>query len=141
MGRRHNNNYSGYYKMNEDLFKEEPKTPEESKAEPEEVLENSSLDADEYTEAVKEALEEETLHIPEDLHFASVVGEPKKGVVVNCERVNVRTIPSPNSAIASIILLNEEVDVDLKKSTDDYYAVTTSFGIDGFIKKDFIKIL
>ena len=135
MGRRHNNNYSGYYKMNEDLFKEEPKTPEESKAEPEEVLEDVSLDADEYTEAVKESLEEETMHIPEDLP------KPKKGAVVNCERVNVRTIPSPNSAIASIILLNEEVNIDPKKSTDDYYAVTTSFGIDGFIKKDFIKIL
>ena len=135
MGRRHNNNYSGYYKMNEDTFKEEPKTPEESKAEPEEVLEDISLDANEYTETVKEALEEETLHIPEDLP------KSKKGVVVNCERVNVRTAPSPNSAIASIILLNEEVDVDPKKSTDDYCAVTTSFGIDGFIKKDFIKIL
>lgn len=76
---------------------------------------------------------------------AGPVEEPKstwKGRVVNCEMVNVRLKASKaiDTPIVAVLPKDQEVKVDLKKSTDDYYAVKTEKNLDGFIKRDFLFI-
>lgn len=125
--RNRRNNYSSYY--NEPAVKEE------------EVKEETPVVEEAAPEEIKEVVEEEksaTTYVS-----PAVVGVPKKGKVVNCERVNVRVRPDtdPTTPIATIILFGEEVDVDPSKSTDKYYAVTTNMNIDGFILKDFVEVV
>lgn len=92
-------------------------------------------------EVVKEEVKKDDVPVVE----AGPVEEPKstwKGKVVNCEMVNVRSKASKdyNTPITAVIPKDQEVTVDLKKSTDDYYAVETEQHVDGFIKRDFLFV-
>ena len=76
---------------------------------------------------------------------AGPVEEPKsnwKGKVVNCEMVNVRSKASKayDTPITAVLPKDQEVKVDLKNSTDDYYAIETEHHVDGFIKRDFLFV-
>lgn len=127
--------YSSYYKTEEPVREDEfvEKTVEQA------VVETVLVSEDKEEEPASE-INEEKESTATTYVSPSVVGVPKKGRVANCERVNVRTAPEPDSPIATIILFGEEVDVDPSKSTEKYYAVTTNMNIDGFIKKDFVEV-
>lgn len=62
------------------------------------------------------------------------------GVVVNCKWLDLRCEPDNNSAVAYIACCNEQLLIDLTKSTDEFYHVYTSFGIEGYAGKEFIEL-
>lgn len=77
-------------------------------------------------------------------------GEPVKEVIVedkgneqakntvgevNTIRLNVRANPSKESQVVKVIAEGEKVNIDLAKSTDDFYAID-----DGFVMKQFITV-
>lgn len=66
--------------------------------------------------------------------------KPREGKVTNCTMVNVRLSPSSAAPITTIISCGEIVKIDMEKSTDEFYAVTTSYDIPGFINKDYIML-
>lgn len=70
------------------------------------------------------------------------VTEPIKvyGVVTDCLRLNIRTEPNKEADVAMIVTCLDEVEVDLDASTDEWYAVCTVTGIEGFCMKKFIAI-
>ena len=68
------------------------------------------------------------------------VQETVYGVVTGCQALNVRTEPSASAAVASVVKANSEVVVNEAESTDTFYKVCTSAGVEGFCMKEFITI-
>lgn len=75
---------------------------------------------------------------------ADVVTEEKVpviGVVVNCQKLRVRSEASANADNTVIILdALSEVTVDEDASTEDFYKVCTVAGVEGFCMKKFIAL-
>lgn len=64
-----------------------------------------------------------------------------KGVVDNCERLNVRTNPSLNAAVESVI--DKGTEVEITDSYEDFYFVRTdktTKGINGWCMKKYIRV-
>ena len=66
--------------------------------------------------------------------------EPVIGKVTGCKKLRVRKQPNTSSQVLSEILVDSEVNIDLSKSTNDFYKVCTEAGVDGFCMKDYISI-
>lgn len=62
------------------------------------------------------------------------------GIVNDCVKLNVREEPNKESAIVCELALQTEVMVDQNESTEDFYKVCTTAGIEGFCMKQFIAI-
>lgn len=63
------------------------------------------------------------------------------GVVSSCGKLNVRKEPSivPNNIIR-ILDLGTFVTVDVENSTEDFYKICCSDGLEGYCMRDFITI-
>lgn len=88
-------------------------------------------------EEAEEDIEKETSDVEE------VVEEPEKEVLgyVNCTRLNVRKDPHivVNNVIG-ILKENDEVLIDLSKSEDIWYKISTVSGVNGYCLKEFIDL-
>ena len=62
------------------------------------------------------------------------------GVVVNCLSLNIRENASADSKAIAEAKALDELKIDTNKSTDDWYAVCTVAGIEGFCMKKFVAI-
>lgn len=62
------------------------------------------------------------------------------GVVVNCQRLNVRKGPSTDAEILTTIKASSEVKIDTDTSTDEFYKIHTDAGIEGFCMKKYITL-
>lgn len=73
-----------------------------------------------------------------------VVEENRKnilGVVVDCDKLNIRKGPSINTDIVCMIDASTNLIVDYESSTDEFYKICTYAGIEGYCMKKFVKIL
>ena len=75
--------------------------------------------------------------VPELCTEAEAVNEPHTdfGIVTDCLYLNVRKRPDINADVAVVIDALTQVVVDLDASTEDFYKVATSDGIEGFCMK------
>lgn len=64
----------------------------------------------------------------------------KVGIVTGCSKLNVREEPKTDSAIISEISCQAEVMIEETESTEDFYKVCTSFGVEGFCMKKYIVV-
>ena len=104
------------------------------------------------TEAVEADAEQEPIIDPvveaEAEQAQEIVEESQKveeavqtvGFVDNCERLRVRKESNVDSEELCIINKLSEVVIDLDNSTDYFYKVTTSEGVEGYCMKKFITI-
>jgi len=85
---------------------------------------------------------EEVEDVQEEVVEPIIEQEPIQtiGFVDNCECLRVRKESNIDSEELCIINKLSEVVIDLEKSTDDFYKVTTSEGVDGYCMKKFIII-
>ena len=58
---------------------------------------------------------------------------------VICNRLNVRKEPKLEADIVCKINLGDRVEIDSDFYNDDFFKVTTEFGLEGYCKKDFIE--
>ena len=77
--------------------------------------------------------------------IADEVAEPESvevtnpvGIVVGCEKLNVRKEPSINSDVIFQFPCNMEVEIFIDKSTEDWFYVCNAAGIEGFCMKKYI---
>lgn len=63
------------------------------------------------------------------------------GVVTDCLKLNVREKPDKDAEVVTIVNCLDKLNVYLDESTDDWYAVRTASGIDGFCMKKYISII
>lgn len=64
--------------------------------------------------------------------------KPAIGVVANCDRLNVRKKPHRGSDVLTVIEEDNTVEIDLYKSTKNWYFVKTESGIEGYSMADYI---
>lgn len=85
---------------------------------------------------------DENMTLPVEETEANVQEEPKKvsGIVVNCNRLNIRTKPSINSQPVGNVTVNSEVIINLNQSNDEWLKVITKDGVEGFCMKKYVKI-
>lgn len=85
-------------------------------------------------EALKETVEE-------TLDDNKTFGNNKTfGVVVNCQSLNVRHEASLDSNVASSLRVDSEVIIYEDASTEDFYKVCTSAGVEGYCAREYISI-
>lgn len=63
------------------------------------------------------------------------------GIVSDCLKLNVRKEPRKDSEVVAIVNCLNELKIDLDTSTDDWYAVCTAAGIEGFCMKQFVNLI
>ena len=75
---------------------------------------------------VKETVE--TVAIPETI----------EGVVANCAKLNVRVAPNPMADIVCVLDAMSEIEIDVSKSTDEWFKICTAIGAEGYCMRKFI---
>lgn len=68
------------------------------------------------------------------------VEETTEGYITNCKKLYVREKADKNSDHLCIIGESDKVLIDLEKSTEDFYKVCTTSGVEGYCMKKFISI-
>lgn len=68
------------------------------------------------------------------------VPTPVIGVVTGCEKLNVRAAANTGANVVCIIAAGDEVEINEEESTNDFYAVYTGTGAEGYCMKKFITI-
>lgn len=63
------------------------------------------------------------------------------GIVTDCVRLNVREDPNSKATILGTITVDTELIVNKEESTEDYYKICTSVGLEGYCMKKFITIM
>lgn len=127
----HNKNYSKFSQKKENVNLEEifPETEAvEADAKQEPIM-----------DPVVEAEAEQAQEIVEELQEVEEA-VPTVGFVDNCECLRVRKESNVDSEELCIINKLSEVVIDLDNSTDYFYKVTTSEGVEGYCMKKFITI-
>lgn len=61
-----------------------------------------------------------------------------EGVVVNCAKLNVREEPSTNSEIVCVLDVMSEIEIDVEKSTDEWFKICTAIGVEGYCMRKFV---
>ena len=93
-----------------------------------EIYENSVLD--ESTDNIEE----------QEAGFCEDAAQNMIGVVTDCLKLNIRENPSKDSRVVTIVTYLDELEVDMGDSNDDWYAVCTATGIEGFCMKKFVAV-
>lgn len=128
----HNKNYSKYSEKKK--VDEVVESVDENKEIVEPVEENNeSIENISEEPVVEEAVVEEAVEEP-------AVIEPTIGFIDGCDRLNVRKESTKDSEVLCILDKLVEVTIDLSNSTEDFYKVMTSEGIEGYCMKKFITI-
>ena len=105
--------------------------------------ETEAVEADAEQEPIMDpVVEEEAEQAQEIVEESQKVEEsvPTVGFVDNCECLRVRKESNVDSEELCIINKLSEVVIDLDNSTDYFYKVTTSEGVEGYCMKKFITI-
>lgn len=111
-------NYTQYSNANK--YDNKPKT--EESVEPVESVE-PAVEVKMVEETVK------TVPIPKTIN----------GVVANCTKLNIRKEPSVHAEILGVIDVDSEMKIDMDKSNDKWFYVSTAVGIDGYCMRDFVN--
>ncbi len=95
----------------------------------------------------RESVPEVVYPLPKDDIPEEPVAEPALerkplifGKVAGCSKLNVRQRPNLQADILCCLDVNTEVEIDEDKSTNDFYAICTPSGREGFCLKKFIEI-
>lgn len=127
----HNKNYSKFSQKKENVNLEEI------------FPETEAVEADAKQEPIMDpVVEAEAEQAQEIVEESQEVEEavPTVGFVDNCECLRVRKESNVDSEELCIINKLSEVVIDLDSSTDYFYKVTTSEGVEGYCMKKFITI-
>ena len=63
------------------------------------------------------------------------------GIVTNCVRLNVRKEPDFDADVLCTIDVSTNLIIDEEESTDEFYKICTSAGIEGYCVKTYITIV
>ena len=113
---------------------------EESVKETEEITEEITNEVNETVEQLEETInevEESTNKIEET---KKEVTEEVIGKIIEFEKLYVRKEASKYSEPVGIVTDKDYLSIDIIHSTDDFYKVITSNGLEGYCVKEFVKI-
>lgn len=61
------------------------------------------------------------------------------GKVVNCAKLNVRENATVDSGIVCILDVMSEIEIDVKKSTENWFYIYTAIGAEGYCMKQYVE--
>jgi hypothetical protein len=61
-----------------------------------------------------------------------------EGTVVNCAKLNVREQPSTDADILCVLSAMSEIEIDVNKSTRDWFYVCTAIGVEGYCMQMYV---
>lgn len=62
------------------------------------------------------------------------------GYVTDCSKLNIRTEPKVGANVLCVVEVGDEMLIDMSKSTEDWYSVTTNVGAEGFCMKKYVTV-
>lgn len=62
-----------------------------------------------------------------------------EGVVVDCTRLNVRANPTTDADIVCVLDAHSEIEIDVNKSTDEWFYICTAAGMEGYCMRKFVN--
>lgn len=62
------------------------------------------------------------------------------GKVVDCSKLNVRQYPTLHADVLCCLVEDSVIEIDEAKSTNEFYAVCTPTGLEGFCLKKFVEV-
>ena len=64
--------------------------------------------------------------------------ETVTGTVVDCSKLNIRVAPNIDADIACVLDVKSEIEIDVAKSTDEWFYICTAAGIEGYCMRKFV---
>ena len=119
-------------------------TAEESTEEVKETVEQveeTINEVEETTNEIEETTEEVTDEVTEpEVIVPSIENNEVIGKISGFEKLYVRKEASKDSEPVGIVTDKDDLSIDVARSTDDFYKVITSNGLEGYCIKQFINI-
>ena len=110
-------------------------------------IEESVKETEEITNEVNETVEQVEETINEVEESTNKIEETKKevteeviGKIIEFEKLYIRKEADKNSEPVGIVTNKDYLSIDIIHSTDDFYKVITSNGLEGYCVKEFVKI-
>ena len=101
-------------------------------------VEESTNETEETTEEVTEEVTEPEIIVPNIEN--NVENNEVIGKISGFEKLYVRKEASKDSEPVGIVTDKDDLSIDVAHSTDDFYKVITSNGLEGYCVKEFVKI-
>lgn len=101
-------------------------------------VEESTNETEENTEEVTEEVTEPEVIVPSIEN--NVENNEVIGKISGFEKLYVRKEASKDSEPVGIVTNKDDISIDVAHSTDDFYKVITSNGLEGYCVKEFVKI-
>ena len=143
-----NNNIEESNQNIEEVTEATEETIEESTEEVNETIEQVEETVNEVEESTNET-EETTKEVTEEVTEPEVIvpsiennveNNEVIGKISGFEKLYVRKEASKNSEPVGIVTDKDDLSIDVSHSTDDFYKVITSNGLEGYCVKEFVKI-
>ena len=121
--------------IKDDVVEEVTETTTEVDESQNEVLENTEKD----NESVEENTETKEEHEVSDLN-ANIENNEVIGKISGYDKLYVRKEATVDSEPVGIVTKDDDLSIDVIHSTDDFYKVYTSNGLEGYCVKKFVKV-
>ena len=110
-----------------------------------EQLEETINEVEELTNEIEETTEEVTEEVTEpEVIVPSIENNVENNEVIGkisgFKKLYVRKEASKDSEPVGIVTDKDDLSIDVARSTDDFYKVITSNGLEGYCVKEFVKI-
>ena len=143
-----NQNIEEVTEVTEESTNETEETIEESTNEVNETIEQveeTVNEVEESTNETEETIEEVTEEVTEpEVIVPSIENNVENNEVIGkisgFEKLYVRKEASKDSEPVGIVTDKDDLSIDVARSTDDFYKVITSNGLEGYCVKEFVKI-
>ena len=106
-----------------------------------EQVEETINEVEKSTNEIKETKEEVIEEVTEPDIIVPIIENNKViGKIIEFEKLYVRKEASKDSEPVGIVTDKDDLSIDVASSTDDFYKVITSNGLEGYCVKEFVKI-
>ena len=95
---------------------------------------------EETIDEIKMAEPEIVISEPANVESVPEPDETVTGTVFNCAKLNVRATPDLSAEIVCVLDGGSSVVIDLAKSYNEWYHVTTAVGIDGYTMQKYVNV-
>ena len=136
-----NQNIEEVTEVTEETIKESTEEVNETIEQVEETVnevEESTNETEETTKEVTEEVTEPEVIVP--IIENNVENNEVIGKISGFEKLYVRKEANKDSEPVGIVTDKDDISIDVARSTDDFYKVITSNGLEGYCVKEFVKI-
>lgn len=103
------------------------------------VEETTVVDTEVVNDTVVIENVEPEIKVVEETVETVTLPETVTGVVANCGKLNVRANPEATAAVVCVLDVNSNVEINLEKSTDEWFSVHTAAGVEGYCMRKFVN--